>query len=178
MVDGEARPAAALEKQRHARSLPAGLCAARVPSMLRRDPRGEPRYAPSWKFVISVLDQRARPCRAVLQCAPPTPRRAGTIAAGLRIVMRPDVGDARASAAPQLTITRPVPGVLQLRLAGTWRVGESIPAPTLVADAIESERPDRIQIGAAGCFMGLRFGRTAGASVRPPPRPSSPASCS
>lgn len=45
-------------------------------------------------------------------------------------------------------MARPVPGVLQLRLAGTWRVGESHPAAALVADAIESERPDRIQFDA------------------------------
>lgn len=50
----------------------------------------------------------------------------------------------------QLKMTRPAPGALQLELSGTWRVGEPLPAPTLVGHELDAERPDHLRFDARG----------------------------
>src|SRR5690348_15624322 len=52
--------------------------------------------------------------------------------------------------APQLTMTRPEPGTLLLRLTGAWRVGQKTPAAELVDRELDRERAERIAFDAAG----------------------------
>lgn len=76
----------------------------------------------------------------------------------------------------QLSMMRPVPGTLQLALAGTWRIGEALPPARLVRDEITAERPERVVFAtreivawdsALVVFVRrvLAIGRTAGVAV-------------
>jgi phospholipid/cholesterol/gamma-HCH transport system permease protein len=48
------------------------------------------------------------------------------------------------AAVPRLAMARPTPALLTLRLSGTWRYTEPIPAPRLVRDEIYTERPEQM----------------------------------
>src|SRR5262245_44204390 len=78
--------------------------------------------------------------------------------------------------APQLTMIRSAPAALRLQLAGTWRVGQAIPAAALVRNEVEAERAERIEFDTdnvtawdstlvAFAARVLALGRTGGIAV-------------